>query len=203
MSSQNNWWSYIYLYYVKIRRKKIVLRSAHSAVSKVQALNFPALLKKIDIEMEIMEKQTVAWVLVHGEQPSQVLNSSGHEVVSGKLSKINQWKSIRSLITLFQRHRCAWRLLLRPIWKQLWTAWMLSFVVPTGVTRLALNKSLKHWITLSQSCTLLRARTCFDQYKSRRWYFSSRSEVVVVSGPSHAEETIVRDITLISSFKKI
>ena len=32
---------------------------------------------------------------------------------------------------------------------------------------------------------------------------SLRSEVVVVSGPSHAEETIVRDITLITAASKI
>ena len=29
-----------------------------------------------------------------------------------------------------------------------------------------------------------------------------RSEIVVVSGPSHAEETIVRDITLITAASK-
>ncbi|KXT74846.1 Glycerol-3-phosphate dehydrogenase (NAD(P)+) [Streptococcus sp. DD10] len=78
------------------------------------------------------------------------------------------------------------------------------FVVPTKVTRLVAKQVaqvLDHKVTIMHASKGLepdshkRLSTILEEEIPARL----RSEIVVVSGPSHAEETIVRDITLITA----
>jgi len=81
------------------------------------------------------------------------------------------------------------------------------FVVPTKVTRLVAQQVAQ---VLKNKVHLLHASKGLEQGTHARISSileeeipaSYRGEVVVVSGPSHAEETIVRDITLISAASK-
>lgn len=81
------------------------------------------------------------------------------------------------------------------------------FVVPTKVTRLVAKQvaeTLKHKVVIMHASKGLEP----DSHKRLSTVLEEeipsqlRSEIVVVSGPSHAEETIVRDITLISAASK-
>lgn len=81
------------------------------------------------------------------------------------------------------------------------------FVVPTKVTRLVAQQVatvLNHKVTVMHASKGLEP----DSHKRLSTILEEeipadlRSEVVVVSGPSHAEETIVRDITLITAASK-
>ena len=81
------------------------------------------------------------------------------------------------------------------------------FVVPTKVTRLVAQqvaKVLDHKVVIMHASKGLEP----DSHKRLSTILEEeipadlRSEVVVVSGPSHAEETIVRDITLITAASK-
>lgn len=81
------------------------------------------------------------------------------------------------------------------------------FVVPTKVTRLVAKQvaeTLKHKVVIMHASKGLEP----DSHKRLSAVLEEeipsqlRSEIVVVSGPSHAEETIVRDITLISAASK-
>ena len=81
------------------------------------------------------------------------------------------------------------------------------FVVPTKVTRLVAQqvaKVLHHKVTIMHASKGLepgtheRLSTILEEEIPAAY----RSEIVVVSGPSHAEETIVRDITLITAASK-
>lgn len=81
------------------------------------------------------------------------------------------------------------------------------FVVPTKVTRLVAKQVaelLKHKVTIMHASKGLepdtheRLSTILEEEIPSEY----RSEIVVVSGPSHAEETIVRDITLITAASK-
>ena len=77
------------------------------------------------------------------------------------------------------------------------------FVVPTKVTRLVAKQvaeTLDHPVTVMHASKGLEPGT-HDRISQilEEIPASLRSEVVVVSGPSHAEETIVRDITLITA----
>lgn len=81
------------------------------------------------------------------------------------------------------------------------------FVVPTKVTRLVAQQvaqALKHKVVVMHASKGLEP----DSHKRLSEVLEEeipqelRSEIVVVSGPSHAEETIVRDITLISAASK-
>lgn len=81
------------------------------------------------------------------------------------------------------------------------------FVVPTKVTRLVAKQVaelLKHKVTIMHASKGLepgtheRLSTILEEEIPAEY----RSEIVVVSGPSHAEETIVRDITLITAASK-
>lgn len=78
------------------------------------------------------------------------------------------------------------------------------FVVPTKVTRLVAKQVaavLDHKVTVMHASKGLEP----DSHKRLSTILEEeipddlRSEIVVVSGPSHAEETIVRDITLITA----
>lgn len=81
------------------------------------------------------------------------------------------------------------------------------FVVPTKVTRLVAKqvaKLLDHKVVVMHASKGLepgtheRLSTILEEEIPE----NLRSEIVVVSGPSHAEETIVRDITLITAASK-
>ena len=81
------------------------------------------------------------------------------------------------------------------------------FVVPTKVTRLVAKQVaelLDHEVVVMHASKGLepgtheRLSTILEEEIPKEL----RSEIVVVSGPSHAEETIVRDITLITAASK-
>ncbi|KGR72710.1 NAD(P)H-dependent glycerol-3-phosphate dehydrogenase [Streptococcus phocae subsp. salmonis] len=81
------------------------------------------------------------------------------------------------------------------------------FVVPTKVTRLVAKQvaeALDHKVVIMHASKGLepgsheRLSTILEEEIPAH----RRSEIVVVSGPSHAEETIVRDITLITAASK-
>ncbi|WP_159584442.1 NAD(P)H-dependent glycerol-3-phosphate dehydrogenase [Streptococcus halichoeri] len=81
------------------------------------------------------------------------------------------------------------------------------FVVPTKVTRLVAQqvaKTLDHKVIMMHASKGLEPGTHerLSTVISEEVPTQLRSEVVVVSGPSHAEETIVRDITLITAASK-
>lgn len=81
------------------------------------------------------------------------------------------------------------------------------FVVPTKVTRLVAKQVAE---TLDHKVTVMHASKGLEPGTHQRLSTileeeipaDLRSEIVVVSGPSHAEETIVRDITLITAASK-
>lgn len=81
------------------------------------------------------------------------------------------------------------------------------FVVPTKVTRLVAKQVaqvLKHKVVVMHASKGLEpdSHKRLSQVLEEEIPAALRSEVVVVSGPSHAEETIIRDITLISAASK-
>ena len=81
------------------------------------------------------------------------------------------------------------------------------FVVPTSVTRLVAKQVAQ---LLDHKVIVMHASKGLEQGTHERISTileeeipqSLRSEIVVVSGPSHAEETIVRDLTLITAASK-
>lgn len=78
------------------------------------------------------------------------------------------------------------------------------FVVPTKVTRLVskqVAEVLDHKVTVMHASKGLEPGTHerLSTIISEEIPAELRSDIVVVSGPSHAEETIVRDITLITA----
>ncbi|MCB2832890.1 NAD(P)H-dependent glycerol-3-phosphate dehydrogenase [Streptococcus dysgalactiae] len=81
------------------------------------------------------------------------------------------------------------------------------FVVPTKVTRLVAKQvaeALDHKVVVMHASKGLEPGTHerLSAILEEEIPTDLRSEVVVVSGPSHAEETIVRDITLITAASK-
>ncbi|MCB2846048.1 NAD(P)H-dependent glycerol-3-phosphate dehydrogenase [Streptococcus dysgalactiae subsp. dysgalactiae] len=81
------------------------------------------------------------------------------------------------------------------------------FVVPTKVTRLVAKQvaeALDHKVVVMHASKGLEPGTHerLSTILEEEIPTNLRSEVVVVSGPSHAEETIVRDITLITAASK-
>lgn len=81
------------------------------------------------------------------------------------------------------------------------------FVVPTKVTRLVAKQvaeALNHKVVVMHASKGLEPGTHerLSTILEEEIPTNLRSEVVVVSGPSHAEETIVRDITLITAASK-
>ena len=174
---------------------------------------FPSLVEKIDIEMEdTMEKQTVAvlgpgsW----GTALSQVLNDNGHEV--------RLWGNIQEQIDEINTAHTNQRYFKDIVISEEITATTdlkaaldgvdaILFVVPTKVTRLVAKQvaeTLDHPVTVMHASKGLEPGTHdrISQILEEEIPASLRSEVVVVSGPSHAEETIIRDITLITAASK-
>ncbi|TWS94947.1 NAD(P)H-dependent glycerol-3-phosphate dehydrogenase [Streptococcus sp. sy018] len=81
------------------------------------------------------------------------------------------------------------------------------FVVPTKVTRLVAKQVaqvLDHQVTIMHASKGLEPDTHkrLSEILEEEIPENLRHDIVVVSGPSHAEETIVRDITLITSASK-
>lgn len=159
-----------------------------------------------------MEKQTVAvlgpgsW----GTALSQVLNDNGHEVriwgnIPEQIKEINEEhtnKRYFETAVLDEKIRAYDDLSVA-----LADVDAVLFVVPTKVTRLVAQQIaavLDHKVTIMHASKGLEP----DSHKRLSTILEEeipaqlRSEVVVVSGPSHAEETIVRDITLITAASK-
>ena len=156
-----------------------------------------------------MEKQKIAvlgpgsW----GTALSQVLNDNGHEVriwgnIPEQIDEINQdhtnkryFKDIVLDPAIKAYHSLK---------EALDGVDAVLFVVPTKVTRLVAKQVaeiLDHKVTVMHASKGLEPDTHkrISQILEEEIPADLRSDIVVVSGPSHAEETIVRDITLITS----
>ena len=159
-----------------------------------------------------MDKQRVAvigpgsW----GTALSQVLNDNGHEVriwgnIAEQIDEINQAHTNTRYFkdTVLDEKIKAYHSLA----EALDGADAVLFVVPTKVTRLVAKQVaqiLDHKVKIMHASKGLEP----DSHKRISTILEEeipselRSEIVVVSGPSHAEETIVRDITLITAASK-
>ena len=159
-----------------------------------------------------MDKQRVAvigpgsW----GTALSQVLNDNGHEVriwgnIAEQIDEINQAHTNTRYFkdTVLNEKIKAYHSLA----EALDGADAVLFVVPTKVTRLVAKQVaqiLDHKVKVMHASKGLepdsheRISTILEEEIPSEL----RSEIVVVSGPSHAEETIVRDITLITAASK-
>lgn len=159
-----------------------------------------------------MTKQTIAilgpgsW----GTALAQVLNDNGHTV--------RIWGNVPEQIDEINQHHTNSRYFKDLVLDENITGYKdleevlagvdaVLFVVPTKVTRLVARQvaqALKHKVVIMHASKGLEP----DSYKRLSQVLEEeipadlRSEVVVVSGPSHAEETIVRDLTLISAASK-
>ena len=142
-----------------------------------------------------------------GTALSQVLNDNGHEVrIWGnnvdQIAEINEKNTNERYfkgITLNQKISAYTDLEFA-----LSDVDAILFVVPTKVTRLVAQqvaKVLKHKVTVMHASKGLEQGTHerISSILEEEIPEEYRSEIVVVSGPSHAEETIRRDITLISA----
>ena len=142
-----------------------------------------------------------------GTALSQVLNDNGHEVrIWGnnvdQIAEINEKHTNERYfkgITLNQKISAYTDLEFA-----LSDVDAILFVVPTKVTRLVAQqvaKVLKHKVTVMHASKGLEQGTHerISSILEEEIPEEYRSEIVVVSGPSHAEETIRRDITLISA----
>lgn len=159
-----------------------------------------------------MKKQTIAvlgpgsW----GTALSQVLNDNGHEVriwgnIPDQIDEINSQHTNKRYfkdILLDEKIKAY-----HELEETLKDVDAVLFVVPTKVTRLVAQqvaKVLDHKVVIMHASKGLEP----DSHKRLSTILEEeipvdlRSEVVVVSGPSHAEETIVRDITLITAASK-
>ena len=159
-----------------------------------------------------MKKQTIAvlgpgsW----GTALSQVLNDNRHEVriwgnISDQIDEINNQHTNKRYfkdILLDEKIKAY-----HDLEETLKGVDAVLFVVPTKVTRLVAQqvaKVLDHKVVIMHASKGLEP----DSHKRLSTILEEeipvdlRSEVVVVSGPSHAEETIVRDITLITAASK-
>ena len=159
-----------------------------------------------------MEKQKVAvlgpgsW----GTALSQVLNDNGHEVriwgnLEDQIDEINE-KHTNSRyfkdIVLDEKIKGY-----KDLAEALEGVDAVLFVVPTKVTRLVAKQVaavLDHKVVVMHASKGLEPDTHerLSTILEEEIPAELRSKIVVVSGPSHAEETIVRDITLISAASK-
>ncbi|MFS1664021.1 NAD(P)H-dependent glycerol-3-phosphate dehydrogenase [Streptococcus sp. zg-JUN1979] len=159
-----------------------------------------------------MTKQTIAvlgpgsW----GTALAQVLNDNGHTV--------RLWGNIPEQIDEINTHHTNTRyfkditlsediIAYSDLTKALDGVDAVLFVVPTKVTRLVAKqvaKALDHKAIIMHASKGLEPETHerLSTILEEEIPTDLRSEIVVVSGPSHAEETIVRDITLITAASK-
>lgn len=156
-----------------------------------------------------MQKQKIAvlgpgsW----GTALSQVLNDNGHEVriwgnIPEQIKEINEEHTNKHYFKdiVLDEKIVAYD----DLSQALAGVDAVLFVVPTKVTRLVAKQVaavLDHKVTVMHASKGLEP----DSHKRLSTILEEeipqelRSEIVVVSGPSHAEETIVRDITLITA----
>lgn len=159
-----------------------------------------------------MTKQTIAilgpgsW----GTALAQVLNDNGHTV--------RIWGNIPEQIDEINEHHTNTRYFkdivldenikgYKDLTETLDGVDAVLFVVPTKVTRLVAKQvaqALKHKVIVMHASKGLEpdSHKRLSQVLQEEIPAELRSEIVVVSGPSHAEETIVRDLTLISAASK-
>lgn len=159
-----------------------------------------------------MEKQKIAvlgpgsW----GTALSQVLNDNGHEVriwgnLEDQIDEINEKHTNTRYfkdIVLDEKIKGY-----KDLAEALDGVDAVLFVVPTKVTRLVAKQVaavLDHKIVVMHASKGLEPDTHerLSTILEEEIPAELRSKIVVVSGPSHAEETIVRDITLISAASK-
>ena len=158
------------------------------------------------------EKQkSLSWALVHGELPLlRYSTTTDTRFVFGETSLNKLMKLTRNTPTPATSRMWFWMKTLKPT-KELSEALdsvdAVLFVVPTKVTRLVAKqvaKLLDHKVVVMHASKGLepgtheRLSTILEEEIPEKL----RSDIVVVSGPSHAEETIVRDITLITAASK-
>lgn len=159
-----------------------------------------------------MTKQTIAvlgpgsW----GTALAQVLNDNNHEIriwgnITDQIDELNQkhtntryFKDITLDKNIIGYHNLS---------DALDGVDAILFVVPTKVTRLVAKQvaeALNHKVTIMHASKGLEPGTHerLSTILEEEIPADLRSEIVVVSGPSHAEETIVRDITLITAASK-
>ncbi|MBM7642861.1 NAD(P)H-dependent glycerol-3-phosphate dehydrogenase [Streptococcus loxodontisalivarius] len=142
-----------------------------------------------------------------GTALAQVLNDNGHEVriwgnISEQIDEINQ-KHTNSLYfkdIILDDKIVAYK----DLGETLAGVDAVLFVVPTKVTRLVAKQvadTLDHKVVVMHASKGLEPGTHerLSTILEEEIPADLRSEVVVVSGPSHAEETIVRDLTLITA----
>lgn len=145
-----------------------------------------------------------------GTALSQVLNDNGHDVrlwgnIPDQIDEINTEHTNKHYfkdIVLDEKIKAT--LDLR---EALADVDAVLFVVPTKVTRLVAKQVaevLDHKVVVMHASKGLEPGTHerLSTILEEEIPADLRSEVVVVSGPSHAEETIVRDITLITAASK-
>ncbi|HFI0700440.1 TPA: NAD(P)H-dependent glycerol-3-phosphate dehydrogenase [Streptococcus suis] len=159
-----------------------------------------------------MTKQTIAvlgpgsW----GTALAQVLNDNGHTV--------RIWGNIPEQIDEINEHHTNTRYFkdivldenikgYKDLTETLNGVDAVLFVVPTKVTRLVAKQvaqALKHKVIVMHASKGLEpdSHKRLSEVLEEEIPADLRSEIVVVSGPSHAEETIVRDLTLISAASK-
>ena len=159
-----------------------------------------------------MEKQKVAvlgpgsW----GTALSQVLNDNGHEVriwgnLEDQIDEINEkHTNTRYFKDIILDEKIKGY---KDLAEALDGVDAVLFVVPTKVTRLVAKQVaavLDHKVVVMHASKGLEPDTHerLSTILEEEIPAELRSEIVVVSGPSHAEETIVRDITLISAASK-
>lgn len=146
-----------------------------------------------------------------GTALSQVLNDNGHEV--------RIWGNVPEQIAELNQHHTNTRyynkdILLDPkikgydnLSEALSGVDAILFVVPTKVTRLVAKQVanvLDHQVVVMHASKGLEQGTHerISTILEEELPSNLRSDIVVVSGPSHAEETIVRDLTLITAASK-
>nr|WP_282917200.1 NAD(P)H-dependent glycerol-3-phosphate dehydrogenase [Streptococcus canis] len=145
-----------------------------------------------------------------GTALSQVLNDNGHEVrlwgnIPAQIEEINTEHTNKHYfkdIVLDEKIKATLDLT-----EALADADAVLFVVPTKVTRLVAKQvaeALDHKVVVMHASKGLEPETHerLSTILEEEIPADLRSEIVVVSGPSHAEETIVRDITLITAASK-
>ncbi|GFG42001.1 NAD(P)H-dependent glycerol-3-phosphate dehydrogenase [Streptococcus canis] len=145
-----------------------------------------------------------------GTALSQVLNDNGHKVrlwgnIPAQIEEINTEHTNKHYfkdIVLDEKIKATLDLT-----EALADADAVLFVVPTKVTRLVAKQvaeALDHKVVVMHASKGLEPETHerLSTILEEEIPADLRSEIVVVSGPSHAEETIVRDITLITAASK-
>ncbi len=142
-----------------------------------------------------------------GTALSQVLNDNGHEVriwgnIPEQIAEINQFHTNKRYFEEAVLDEAI--VAFDDLSEALDGVDAVLFVVPTKVTRLVakqVTQVLDHPVTVMHASKGLEPGTHerLSTILEEEIPSNLRSSVVVISGPSHAEETIVRDLTLITA----